>query len=165
MRTPIRRWPLPALTWLLFIGLATPALAADGKLPWKAGDEPPAIAGVALGDSREHIETLLGKAPETRAARGGVALLYVERGVVVMLNAQRQAAVVYLLTAAAGTLDGVRVGDARDTVLRRWGEPTAVQGAQALYLAGDWAVIVELGEGQAVTQLSVSRVFGDLDAT
>lgn len=145
---------------LMLAGLA-PAMAADGQLPWKAGDDPPPLAGITLGDPRERVESLLGKAPETRAARGGVALIYVDKGVVVMLNARREAAVVYLLTPAAGALDGVHVGDARDAVLKRWGEPTAVQGAEALYLAGEWAVIIELGEGQAVAQLSVSRVFGD----
>lgn len=158
-----------AVRWLTFLLLAlaaaSTATAADGHLPWKAGDDPPPLAGIALGDSRDRVETLLGKAPETRAAKGGMALVYVEKGVVVMLNARREAAVVYLLTPAAGALDGVRVGDARDAVLRRWGEPTTVQGAEALYLAGDWAVIIELGEGQTIAQLSVSRVFGDFGAS
>lgn len=144
---------------------ALPAAAEAGRLPWKAGDDPPPLAGIALGDSRERVEGLLGKAPESRAVKGGVALVYVDKGVVVMLDSRRQAAVVYLLTAAAGSLDGIRVGDSRDTVLQHWGEPTAVQGAEALYLAGDWAVIVELGEGQSVAQLSVSRVFGDFGAS
>lgn len=137
------------------------AQAADGKLPWKDGDDPPALAGVQLGISRDQVEGVLGKAPEAKSSGTGLALIYVEKGVVVILNAAREAAVVYLLSPAAGELDGVHVGDDREAILAHWGMPQIVQGAEAMYLVGNWAVVVELGEQQKVVQLSVTRVFGD----
>jgi hypothetical protein len=149
------------LTLLL---LTTAADAANGALPWKTGDEPPVVAGISLGQTRDEVEEVLGKAPETQGSKGGVALIYVDKGLVVLLNALRQAAVVYLVSPAAGVLDGVQVGADRDVVLERWGNPTVVQGAEAMYLVGDWAVVVELGDGQKVEQMIVTRVFGDLNS-
>jgi hypothetical protein len=138
-----------------------PVFAVEAGLPWKAGDDPPVIAGITLGESRTQVEATLGKAPETKPDNTNLALIYVDRGLVVMLNGARQAAAIFLLTAAAGDVDGIHAGDDRERVIARWGQPQLVQGAEAMYIVGNWAVVIELGAAQKVAQLSVTRVFGN----
>lgn len=70
---------------------------------------------------------------------------------------------IYLLRRAAGSIDGARVGDRREDIRARWGEPPLVQGAQAMYPVGDWAVLVEVGPEQRVISLSLGRAYGNTD--
>ena len=79
------------------------------------------------------------------------------------LGAGSDVSMIYLLTRAAGSIDGVRVGDGRDEVIAHWGEPPLAQGAQAMYPAGDWAVVVELGAEQRVVSISLGRAYGNTD--
>lgn len=147
---------------LLMAAYSAATLAADGHFPWKVGDVAPAVAGVHLGDERSEVEKLLGPPPEKKDLDSGVkGLIYAARGLGLVYSA-RDAEVtgIFLLSREVADLDGVRLGDSREVVLARWGEPSAVQGAQAIYLAGNWAVIAELGEAQTVVSLSVSRISG-----
>lgn len=88
---------------------------------------------------------------------------YSQRGLAILLNATGDVSMIYLLTRAAGSIDGVRVGDSRGDIRARWGEPPLVQGAQAMYPAGDWAVVIELGPEQRVATLSLGRAYGNTD--
>ncbi|HTP40653.1 MAG TPA: hypothetical protein VMI92_13895 [Steroidobacteraceae bacterium] len=155
---------VPGVVLGLALGLACSAAtrAADGHFPWKAGDAAPVIGGVHLGEERSEVEKSLGPPPEKKDLDGGFkGLLYSERGLgLVYSTRDAEVTGIYLLSRDAVDLDGVRLGDSRDEVLARWGEPTAVQGAQAIYLAGNWAVIAELGDAQTVVSLSVSRMGG-----
>ena len=137
------------------------APAAGGHFPWSRTDTPPAIAGLRLGDTRASVEARLGKASESRPAGAGLVLEYSEHGLSIVLDAVGDVSMIYLLTRSAGDVDGVRVGDSRDEVRAHWGEPPLAQGAQAMYTAGDWAVVLELGAGQRVVSINVGRAFGN----
>ncbi|MFT3907474.1 MAG: hypothetical protein QM718_14350 [Steroidobacteraceae bacterium] len=153
-------------SWLLgALLLSCVAHGADGQLPWKKGDEAPAVAGIRLGDEREKIEKLLGEAPERKELdNGALGLIYPQRGVAFVIGTHGAGvALMYLMSPAAGDLDGVHWGDTRDVVLAHWGEPTLVQGAQAFYVVGSWNITVELGEGQQISVLSVGRASGELE--
>ena len=136
------------------------APAGPGRVfPWKAGDAPPAVAGIRMGDDRARFESVLGKPSDTKKlGEAGLALTYQRRGVQVLYAPADGAAIIFLLTRAAGDLGGVRVGDKGDAVRGRWGEPSMVAGPMAIYRAGEWAVFVKMGEDREVKQLAISRV-------
>jgi len=165
-----RLW-LAALALPMFSGHALaqqppagpPTPATSAHFPWTRADAPPTVVGLRLGDTRATVETTLGPAPELRPAGVGVALEYPELGLSILLDAGSNVSMIYLLSRAAGSIDGARVGDAREQVIARWGEPPLVQGAQAMYPAGDWAVVMELGEQQRVISISLGRAYGNTD--
>jgi hypothetical protein len=140
---------------------STPAPGAH--FPWTRTDTPPSVAGLHLGDARAAVEARLGKAAESRLAGAGLALEYPEQGLSILLDAGGGVSMIYLLTRLAGSIDGVRVGDDPTEVRARWGEPPLVQGAQAMYPSGDWAVVVELGAEQRVVSISLGRSYGNTD--
>lgn len=166
-----RRWLLAALALALLGANALaqqprgspPPATASAHFPWTAADAPPSIVGLHLGDTRATVEATLGKAPELRPAGAGLALEYPQLGLSIVLDAGGNVSMIYLLSRAAGSIDGARVGDAREQVIARWGEPPLVQGAQAMYPVGDWAVVMELGEQQRVISISLGRAFGNTD--
>jgi hypothetical protein len=109
------------------------------------------------------VEARLGQAAQSRLVGAGLRLEYPEQGLSILLDAGGGVSMIYLLTRLAGSIDGVRVGDGPTEVRARWGEPPLVQGAQAMYLAGDWAVVVELGAEQRVVSISLGRSYGNTD--
>ena len=134
-----------------------------GLFPWKAGDAPPPVAGIRLGEARPRFEEVLGQPTDTqKLGADGLALTYQQRGVQVLYAPADGAAVIYLLTRAAGDIGGVRLGDKGDDVMDRWGQPTTVAGPMAIYRAGEWAVFVKLGEDQKVKQLCLGRVIDQI---
>ena len=127
--------------------------------PWKAGDAPPAVAGIRKGDDRARFESVLGKPSDTKKlGEVGLALTYQLCGVQVLYAPADGAAVIFLLTRPAGDLGGVRVGNKGDAVRARSGEPSMVAGPMAISRAGEWAVFVKMGEATEVKQLAISRV-------
>jgi hypothetical protein len=149
-----------------FPGEAPPALPPhplSAHFPWTSADVPPPIAGLHLGDPRSTVESVLGTATEVRAAGSGLVAEYPTQGLAILLNATGEVAMIYLLTRTAGSIDGVRVGDSREQILAQWGEPPLIQGAQAMYPAGDWAIVVELGPEQRVLSVSLGRAYGNTD--
>ena len=108
---------------------ALPAMARDGAFPWKPGDAPPQVAGIRLGDGRARLEAILGKpSGAQKIGADAWAFTYQERGVQVLYTPLDGAAIIYLQTRAAGDIGGVRLGDTREDVLARWGNPSSVQG-------------------------------------
>ena len=142
------------------LGLAAlPAAGPQGAFPWKPGDAPPTVAGVPLGASRGRLDSLLGKADRLQPlGPGATALFFSARGVSVVYSTADGAAVIYLLRRDAGDIGGVRLGDANDSVLAKWGPPSDAAEGTALYTAGGWAVVVGVDSiGKAVVQLGLGR--------
>ncbi|MHB8068920.1 MAG: hypothetical protein ACYDIC_13600 [Desulfobaccales bacterium] len=143
-----------------------PAAAQSGAFPWKAGDAAPPVAGIHLGDDRQRLNAILGKPSETQKLGDDVwAFTYQKRGVQVLYTPLDGAAIIYLLNRAAGDIGGVRLGDAQEDVLARWGEPSLVQGETALYRAGDWVVVLKLDQRDKVKQLGLGRAADKKEGT
>ncbi len=136
------------------------AVLQGGKFPWKAGDPPPPVAGVALGASRTGIKSALGVPTDSQQlGPDGWAFNFRTKGVSIVYTALDGAAIIYLLRRDAGDIGGVRVGDNRAAFLGRWGKPSTTDGPNVLYIAGKWVVgitldttsthVVRLGLGRA----------------
>jgi hypothetical protein len=150
-------WIRVGLALMLLQVLSAPALG--GTFPWKAGDAPPAVAGIRLGDGLVRLETVLGRPSSTeKLGKVIMVLTYQKRGLQVLYASLDGAAIIYLLSRTAGDIGGVRLGDKREDVLARWGDPPSVGGSMAIYKAGDWGVFVKLDEDDKVKQLGVGRI-------
>jgi hypothetical protein len=138
----------------------TPARAAG--LPWNAGDKPPALAGFQLGERMPSVRTRLGAPLRVDTLGKGkdaaLSLTNAKTGTTAVVSPIDGLAILYLTRREAGVLDEVRVGDAKSRVLTRWGQPTTVQGASAMWVVGTWVVVVELGDGDVVKKLALGRV-------
>lgn len=139
---------------------AAPARVAG--LPWKKGDQPPALAGFRLGDRLSAVRTRLGTPVRVdtlgRGPQAALSLTNTATGTTAVVDAVHGLAILYLSRREAGALDEVRVGDAKAAVLARWGQPTTVNGPSALWVVGGWVVVVELGNGDVVKKLALGRV-------
>ena len=139
---------------------AVPARVAG--VPWKAGDRPPALAGFQLGDRLAAVRARLGTPVKVdtlgRGADAALSLTNVTSGTTAVVSPEDGLAILYLTRREAGVLDEVRVGDAKAHVLGRWGQPTTVNGASAMWVVGTWVVVVELGNGEVVKKLALGRV-------
>jgi hypothetical protein len=148
------RWLAIILIWQV---LAVAAQA--GEFPWKAGDAPPPVAGVRLGDGRVRLEAVLGR-PSSTEKLGNEALVftYRRRGLQVIYAPLDGVAIIFLQTRAAGDIGGVRLGDKREDILARWGKPASVRGPTAYYRAGSsWLVLLKLDENDRVKELGLGR--------
>jgi hypothetical protein len=139
--SPMRVRLLAAVLPLL---IATPA-AAQGHLPWKAGDHPPAVHGVRLGWTRAEVVAALGRPASTQTLGDGGVEAMEYGGLSLVVSPEQGVAVMYLLTRGAGDVGGVRVGDSQADVLAKWGRPTRADGATAVWEVGGWMVMVQLG--------------------
>jgi hypothetical protein len=140
----------------LLLGVVTSGHAQH--FPWAAKDAPPSVAGVHLHDKRPQLDAALGTPDQVTDIRPGFQLLtYTSRGVAVLYPAPSGAETIYLKTAEAGSLGGIKVGDARSTVLSKWGPPTQTQGPNAVYLVGvEWNIVVQYDpSGKRVLQLAL----------
>ena len=145
---------------LLTIGACSLTGQASPGFPWKPGDNPPAVAGIRLGDSLKAIEDEIGQPSDSQTLGEGVwAYTFAKKGVSIVYSRLDGAAVIDLRTAQAGTIDGIHAGDSVGVVLGRWGAPSSGQGSVGLYPAGKWVVAVRLNEaGTVVALLSLGRV-------
>jgi thioredoxin 1 len=135
------------------------AAAQRGALPWHPGDAPPVVVGLRLGAPRATIDSVLGKPESERNLSPGVeALGYRSRGIALMYSEADSLAVIYLVARAAGDIGGTRVGDAQDSVVARWGNPTDVEDNVALYQVGRWVIVVRLDSLDRVGVLGIGRV-------
>ena len=76
----LRRWGL-----VLMLLQALPALAQGGAFPWKAGDAPPLVAGVRLGDGLVRLEKVLGRPDGSQKLGADIrAFTYQRRGIEVL---------------------------------------------------------------------------------
>ena len=117
------------------------------------------MAGISLGDGRVRLDAVLGKPSATQKLGEDILVLtYRPRGVQVLYAPLDGVAIIYLLTREAGDIRGVRLGDTRQEVVARLGDPPSVAGPMAIYRAGIWGVFVKLGEDDQVKQLGIGRV-------
>lgn len=143
---------------------AKPVAAAKRApgLPWKTGDQPPVFAGYRLGDKLAAVRARIGSPVKVdtmgRGPAAALALTNPATGTTAVVDASEGLAIVYVTRREAGALDEVRVGDAKASVLARWGQPTTVQGATALWVVGRWVIVVELKDGDVVKKLGLGRV-------
>lgn len=152
---------MPLIRWLALLLLfqVLPAVALGGEFPWKPGDLPPPVAGIRLGDGRVRLETVLGKPSDTQKLGEDILVLtYRQRGVQVIFAPLDGAAIIYLLTREGGDIHGVRLGDTRQEVRARLGDPPVTAGPMAIYRAGIWGIFVKLGQDDKVKQLGIGRI-------
>ncbi|HUO52771.1 MAG TPA: hypothetical protein VMT93_09640 [Gemmatimonadaceae bacterium] len=129
--------------------------------PWRPGDAPPPVAGLHLLASRAGIDSALGAPADSESLGGAWSLRFPKKGVSVVYARLDGAAIIYLKTREAGDIGGVRLGDTRESVLARWGAPSVADGANALYQAGPWLVVLTLDGAHArVAALGLGRVGG-----
>jgi hypothetical protein len=131
---------------LLSFVVATPALADEGTFPWKAGDKPPTVAGISLGDTEDYVRDLLGVPSSTSKKDAGNILKYQSVGFEITTTKTDGVTVIRLLTAESGAIDDIRVGDNISAVISKWGHPNASQGRVASFSAGTWTVEVRLAD-------------------
>ena len=145
----------------LFVALA--ACNNEG-LPWKAGDKPPALAGVTLGASREAMLALLGTPSKVdtlgRDENAAVGMRFASKGVAVVSTARQGVAIVYVTTRDGGDIGGVKVGDKRADVIKKWGEPTRNGPTKALWVVGGWVVLIETAPAPADSITRIGVGFG-----
>lgn len=148
----------PLAARLLLAVLLSAPLLADAALPWKSGDAAPAVASIHLGDDRAQLDKLLGDATDVQdLGPDSFMMLYREQGLALLYSSQDGVEVVYLMSPTAGDIDGIHVGDTRDAVLAKWGEPSSVDGPEAQYRVGQWVVALQLGPEQKIVRLSLGR--------
>jgi hypothetical protein len=142
---------------------AKPVAAKRGPgLPWKSGDQPPAFAGYRLGDKLAAVRARIGAPVKVdtigKGRAAALALTNPSTGTTAVVDATEGLAILYITRREAGTLDEVRVGDSKATVLARWGQPTTVEGGTAMWVVGRWVIVVELKDGDVVKRLGLGRV-------
>jgi len=146
----------------LVVGLVlqmVPIQAHGAGFPWKAGDPPPSVAGIRLGDTRERLDEVLGPPTTTQQlGEGAFGLSYRKRGISVGWASGDGVAMIFLNERYAGDIDGVRIGDTQGSVIARWGDPSSAQGETAIYRAGRWGVVLKLDQDAKVVQLYLGFV-------
>jgi len=143
------------------------AVAQAGHFPYRSSAPPP-LAGLDLNATRAHIDSVLGSPDSTSESQGWQSLVYRARGVALTWNKYEQRLYAVVVTQQqAGELDHIRVGDPKDSVVSRWGEPDRQWPHVMDYGDGDgwWAVAVRLDDSDArvvrITLARVLRVEGD----
>ena len=127
----------------------------SARFPWKKGDPAPVIAGIALHASARTVDSVLGKAKETRVLETGTGgdttreLEFPKRGLRVTVNDRAGVTALELLTRDAGALDSLRVEDKYGRVISHWGRPDWIESGALFYSAGEWVIIVGWERGGA----------------
>ena len=122
--------------------------------PPLAGQLPPRIAGVSLGDSASVVAAQLGAPDSHQELIGVVAWDYTARGLTVMWNqTDRRVRVMVLSKREGGVAEGVRVGDPVHVAKEQWGEPTRIRqdGRYWDFVRGAWAATLEIRDGNVIT--------------
>ena len=135
------------------------SVAAERSLPWKAGDRPPVLAGFTLLENGDSARARLGRDARVQTLGSGPGASHACTdaviGLEIIVSPADGVAVIYVTRRETGDLDGIRVGDESSAVVKRWGKPTVVQQATALWVVGDWVVVVDLGEGNRVVRIGL----------
>jgi hypothetical protein len=157
----VKTMPILRACMLLVAFSAAASLVHAQRVPWKHGDKPPALAGFRLYETADSARARLGTgvSVDTLGTGADAALAFTnrERGISLVTSRADGVAIIYVSRRDAGMLDSIRVGDTRERVLQRWGNPSQADGSHALWLIDDWVILVELGEGNTVVRMGVGR--------
>ncbi|HTT98487.1 MAG TPA: hypothetical protein VMF58_10585 [Rhizomicrobium sp.] len=123
--------------------------AAANPFPWKAGDKPPAIAGVKLGDTEQHALDVLGAPDDVNASPMGELLEYPAKGLELTATKAGGVVAIRLFKAEAGAIGELKVGDTARDVILKWGAPESGQGRLAQFSTNDWLVLVRLADKES----------------
>jgi hypothetical protein len=133
------------------------APAAAPPRPWKAGDKPPAVAGISLGDTEQHALDVLGVPDEVVPNAEGEALQYAARGLEITATKKDGVVAIHLLKPEAGSIDGIRIGDIARAVILKWGMPSGGQGRIAEFGPPAWTIVVHLADKEStITDLTLA---------
>lgn len=120
--------------------------ASAGTFPWKPGETPPTVAGLALGDTEQHAREVLGNPESVDKSGSATVLEYKKKGLQVLVTPEDGIAIIRLRSPEAGTIDGLQIGDRDLQVVGRWGPPDQTDGRTAFYNAGIWTITVRLAD-------------------
>lgn len=135
----VKIFTLLAVAWCC---TAVPASAQRGAFPWKRGTRAPVFGGIRLGDTRAHVDSVLGPPSSADTIDEDVVFFRHDRKGVMVSYSRGGGVDVIFATTAATALGEVKVGQSMDEVRTRWGPPNQVDGQVSIYTAGEWAVLV-----------------------
>jgi hypothetical protein len=141
--------PWPTATIRLVVGLALAGIGLAGR-SGRSQDPLPQVGGVTLGDSAVAVERALGAPDRREESLGLVFWAYDGRGIELVWDRDRAVlATIVLRKPGAGTVQGVRVGDAVTVVDARWGSATRVRQEARFrdYVRSRWVQTVEVRDG------------------
>jgi hypothetical protein len=118
------------------------------------------VAGIGLGDSPDSVLALLGAPEQRQTSLGFVFWDYRQRGISLMWDKDSVGVrVIVLRTAAAGSVDGVRVGEGSAVARGRWGTPARVRqkGRYLDFVHSTWLVSAEVVRAK-IAEITLMRV-------
>ena len=134
-----------------FLSFALLAATPAGAFPWKAGDAPPVVAGVALGDTEAHAREVLGPPARVSPMGPGHVLEYPDKGLEVIATLDDGVSIIRLRAAGTGAIGGIRLGDDLAAINAKWGPPAVHKGLVSIYDAGVWSVEVRVASADSTT--------------
>ncbi len=136
--------------------IVRPSQIADSSHPLSIQ---PALAGFRIGQGISDALARLGKPLKVDTLGSGpdspVSYANLATGITVVGTTAAGVGVILATSRDAGTLDSVRVGDSRASVLKRWGPPAAGSAEGGLWLDGDYVVAVSFDDGARVKRLVI----------
>jgi predicted Zn-dependent protease len=111
----------------------------------------PAIAGVKLGDNRANVIKVLGQPDAVAEVKEGALWHYKSLGIAIGVDTSGGVAFIALLTPAAGSVDGVRVGDPVGAARAKWGTPSDVEQDAITFDRGTWVIHIVIEAGVITT--------------
>jgi hypothetical protein len=138
--------------------LLSATAAAANPFPWKAGDKPPTIGGLALGDARRHVTEVLGIPDEMNPTSNGDVFEYASKGLEVTIAPDGVSAI-RMHAPEAGSLGDLKVGDKARDVLMKWGAPQGGEGRIATFGTRDWMISVRLADKDPIiTEMTLASL-------
>jgi hypothetical protein len=138
-------------TTMGFFSLALLVATGAHAFPWKAGDTPPVIDGLALGDTEAQVHKLLGPPANVSQMGPGHVLEYPDKGLEVIATQDDGVSIIRLREAGAGAIGGIRIGDDLAAMSAKWGSPAVHKGLVSIYDAGVWSVEVRVATADSTT--------------
>jgi|GEM_PF-2741554 hypothetical protein len=147
-----------AITFLLLAGLSVSPLTgfcamaeqpgSAGVFPWKAGDRPPLVDGLQLGEPEAKVKAQIGQPDETLpigdTPDDGYFLKYPAKGMSLSITPSDGLSIISLDKPNSGEIGGIAVGENVNDLVAAWGQPQTINGTTGSYSAGDWGVVVNL---------------------
>jgi len=137
-------------------GILRPSRVADSA---RTVSVQPALAGFRIGEPAAGAITRLGAPLRVDTLGSGpdapLSFANLATGITLIVSRDEGVGIILLTSRQAGALDSIRVGDARGSVLARWGPPVAGSKAAGLWFAGAYVITVAFDGSQRVTRLGI----------